>query len=673
MVEPRIQEEQCGFRPGRGTLDQLYTLHRVLEGSWEFAQPVHMCFVDLEKAFDRVPRGVLWGVLREYGVRGPLLRAVRSLYDRSRSCVRIAGSKSDLFPVHVGLRQGCPLSPVLFIVFMDRISRRSQGPEGVQFGDHRISSLLFADDVVLMASSNQDLQHALGRFAAECEAAEMKISSSKSEAMVLDRKKVLCPLQVGGESLPQVEEFKYLGVLFTSEGRMEREIDRRIGAASAVMRSLYRTVVVKKELSRKAKLSIYRSIYVPTLTYGHELWVMTERTRSRIQAVEMSFLRRVAGRSLRDRVRSSVTREELGVEPLLLHVERSQLRWLGHLFRMPPGRLPGEVFRACPTGRRPRGRPRTRWRDYVSRLAWERLGIPPEELAETGANDLQTLADRLAQQSICASLSKRFPKVTIIGEEDVPSEELREDLIETGQAEEIFEKTCPAEFTDVKEEELVVWVDPLDGTKEYTEGLLDNVTVLIGIAHRGRAIAGVINQPFYNYQLGAGAVLGRTIWGVLGLGAFGFELKEVPEAGGNKVVTACVDAMEPHEVVRVGGAGNKIIQLIEGRASAYVFASPGCKKWDTCAPEAILHAVGGKLTDVHGKPYCYDADVKHMNSAGVLATLRNHDYYSSRVPRQCYRPSCDRTRRRRSVQNTFQLIQRTVNSALLNISSISFI
>ncbi|KAI3353763.1 hypothetical protein L3Q82_004842 [Scortum barcoo] len=152
------------------------------------------------------------------------------------------------------------------------------------------------------------------------------------------------------------------------------------------MRSVYRTVVVKKELSRKAKLSIYRSIYVPTLTYGHELWVMTERTRSRIQAAEMSFLRRVAGRSLRDRVRSSVTREELGVEPLLLRIERSQLRWLGHLFRMPPGRLPREVFQACPTGRRPRGRPRTRWRNYVSRLAWERLGVPPEELEEVSGN-----------------------------------------------------------------------------------------------------------------------------------------------------------------------------------------------------------------------------------------------------------------------------------------------
>uniref|UniRef100_A0A674PNH7 Reverse transcriptase domain-containing protein n=1 Tax=Takifugu rubripes TaxID=31033 RepID=A0A674PNH7_TAKRU len=339
-------------------------------------------FVDLEKAFDRVPRGVLWGVLREYGVSGPLIRAVRSLYDRCQSLVRIAGSKSNSFPVRVGLRQDCPLSPILFIIFMDRISRCSHGVEGIRFGDLRIASLLFADDVVLLASSARDLQLSLDRFAATCEAAGMRISTSKSEAMVLDRKKVECLLRVKEEILPQVEEFKYLGVLFTSEGRMEREIDRRIGAASAVMRTLHRSVVVKRELSRKAKLSIYRSIFVPTLTYGHELWVMTERTRSRVQAAEMSFLHRVAGLSLRDRVRSSAIREELGVESLLLRVERSQMGWLGHLVRMPPGRLPGEVFRACPSGRRPPGRPRTRWRDYVSRLAWERLGIPPDELEE---------------------------------------------------------------------------------------------------------------------------------------------------------------------------------------------------------------------------------------------------------------------------------------------------
>ncbi|XP_028997551.1 3'(2'),5'-bisphosphate nucleotidase 1 isoform X3 [Betta splendens] len=265
------------------------------------------------------------------------------------------------------------------------------------------------------------------------------------------------------------------------------------------------------------------------------------------------------------------------------------------------------------------------------------LGI----VEKTGANDLQTLADRLAQQSICASLSKRFPKITIIGEEDLPVEEVSGDLMETGQEEEILHKPCPAEYRELKEEEIVVWVDPLDGTKEYTEGLLDNVTVLIGIAYGGRAIAGVINQPFYNYQLGEGAALGRTIWGMVGLGAFGFELQEVPgdrrivtttRSHSNKLVIDCVDAMEPHEVIRVGGAGNKIIQLVEGRASAYVFASIGCKKWDTCAPEAVLQAVGGKLTDIYGNAYRYDANVKHMNSTGVLATLRNHEYYTSRVP-----------------------------------------
>ncbi|TWW71088.1 hypothetical protein D4764_17G0005710 [Takifugu flavidus] len=120
---------------------------------------------------------------------------------------------------------------------------------------------------------------------------------------------------------------------------MEQEIDRRIGVASAVMRTLHRSVVVRRELSRKAKLSIYQSIFVPTLTYGHELCVMTERTRSRVQVAEMSFLHRVAGLSLRDRVRGSAIREELGVELLLFRVERSQMRWLGHLVRMLPGRL----------------------------------------------------------------------------------------------------------------------------------------------------------------------------------------------------------------------------------------------------------------------------------------------------------------------------------------------
>ena len=108
------------------------------------------------------------------------------------------------------------------------------------------------------------------------EAAGLKNSNFKSEATVLSRKKVARLFQVGEEILPQME-FNYFAVLFMSEGKMEREIDRWFGAASPVMRVLHRSVMMKRELSRKAKLSIYQSISVPTLTYSHELWVVIEK------------------------------------------------------------------------------------------------------------------------------------------------------------------------------------------------------------------------------------------------------------------------------------------------------------------------------------------------------------------------------------------------------------
>ena len=117
-----------------------------------------------------------------------------------------------------------------------------QGLEGVLFGDFRIGPLLFADDVVLLASPARDLS--LDQFAAKCEASRIRISTSKSKAMVLDQKKVDCLLRVREEILPQVEESKYLVGLLMSEGKMKREIDTHIGAASAVMRALRRSVVV---------------------------------------------------------------------------------------------------------------------------------------------------------------------------------------------------------------------------------------------------------------------------------------------------------------------------------------------------------------------------------------------------------------------------------------------
>ena len=91
-----------------------------------------------------------------------------------------------------------------------------------------------------------------------------------------------------------------------------------MGKASMVMRALQHSVVMKRELSKAAKLSVFKTIFVPILTYGHECWVMTERVRSQVQASEMRFLRRIEGVTLLDKVRSSEIRKSLNIEPLLL-------------------------------------------------------------------------------------------------------------------------------------------------------------------------------------------------------------------------------------------------------------------------------------------------------------------------------------------------------------------
>ena len=209
IVEPKIQDTQCGFRPGRGTTDQLFTLRQVFEKAWEFAKPVYTAFIDSEKTYDRVPRDLLWNVLKEYGISGRLLVGIRSLYNDCKSHVRINGSKSNSFRVRVGLRQECVLSPLVFIIFMDRISRRSTTPDCVTVRNARVESLLFADDIARLAFSGTGLQRTLDRFATECTMADMQISTKKTEVMVLSRQREQCVVNVNGTPLNQVEKFKY--------------------------------------------------------------------------------------------------------------------------------------------------------------------------------------------------------------------------------------------------------------------------------------------------------------------------------------------------------------------------------------------------------------------------------------------------------------------------------
>ena len=134
-------------------------------------------------------------------------------------------------------------------------------------GNRKLNRLLFADDLVMLFSAEFDLQHALNSFADACDTAGMKISTAKTEVFHFSRNHDQCVLQVNGATLKQIEKFEYLWIAFTGGARQDKELVTRIGKASAVMRALHSMFVMKRELSKKAKLSIYKTVFVPILTY----------------------------------------------------------------------------------------------------------------------------------------------------------------------------------------------------------------------------------------------------------------------------------------------------------------------------------------------------------------------------------------------------------------------
>ena len=157
---------------------------------------------------------------------------------------------------------------------MNWMDKLCQNDQFVTIGRRKISRLLFADDLVLLAFSESGIQHALNGFANACEIAGMKISISKSEVIHLSRNPVQCSLRVDGGSLKQVEKFKYLEVALTSDGRQDKELDVRSGKASAVMRALHHSIVLKRELSRKIKLSVFKLIFVPERIFVFSLGIL---------------------------------------------------------------------------------------------------------------------------------------------------------------------------------------------------------------------------------------------------------------------------------------------------------------------------------------------------------------------------------------------------------------
>ena len=160
---------------GRGTTDAIFIVCQLQEKHLAANKPLYMAFVDLEKAFDRVPRDVIWWAMRKLGIDEWLVRLVQSMYKDVRSRVRVGDGYSEEFGVGVGVHQVSVLSPLLFIIVLEALSR--------EFRTDCPWELLYADDLMISAESMEELLVKVQTWKTEMEKKGLRVTTGKTKIM----------------------------------------------------------------------------------------------------------------------------------------------------------------------------------------------------------------------------------------------------------------------------------------------------------------------------------------------------------------------------------------------------------------------------------------------------------------------------------------------------------
>ena len=168
-----LNKMQFGFMPGKGTVDAMIIVRGMQEEYQKKNKKLYMCFVDMEKVFDRVPRKVMKWAMRKKGLS---VEAVMSLYDGAKTIVRVESAYLEEFEVKVGVHQGFVLSPLLFAIVVDVITENAR--RGV------VNELLYADDLVIMSEDMEDLKERFWNWKDALESKGLKVNTRKTKLMV---------------------------------------------------------------------------------------------------------------------------------------------------------------------------------------------------------------------------------------------------------------------------------------------------------------------------------------------------------------------------------------------------------------------------------------------------------------------------------------------------------
>ncbi|KAK3511278.1 hypothetical protein QTP70_034775 [Hemibagrus guttatus] len=328
-----ICEQQYGFMPKKSTTDAILALRILMEKYRDGQRELHCVFVDLEKAYDRVPREGLWYCMRKSGVAEKYVRVVQNMYERSRTVVRCAVGQTEEFNVEVGLHQGSALSPFLFAIVMDQLS--------------------------------EEVEENLERWRFVLERRGMKVSRSKTEYMCVNEREGSGTVRLQGEEVKKVQEFKYLGSTVQSIGECGKEVKKRVQAGWNGWRKVS-GVLCDRKISARIKGKVYRTVVRPAMLYGLETVSLRKRQESELEVAELKMLRLSLGVTRLDRIRNEYIRGTAHVGRLGDKVREARLRWFGHVQRRESDYIGRRMLDMELPGRRQRGRPKRRYMDVIN-------------------------------------------------------------------------------------------------------------------------------------------------------------------------------------------------------------------------------------------------------------------------------------------------------------------